>query len=86
MRRSGAAEKCLRLVLDMHERCAVGMTEIKAEAEPHQGSGLSSFLFTEESDSLTDEVRQESPRTWCLQMTLWSAVRAGRYALGWKGM
>lgn len=47
----------------MHERCAGGMSEFKAEAGMHQGSGLSPFLLTEESDRLTDEVRQESPRT-----------------------
>ena len=52
MRKSGVAEKYVRVVNDMYERswtvvrCAVGLTEeFKVEVRLHQGSALSSFLF-----------------------------------------
>ena len=45
-------------------RCVVRVTEgYKVEVGLHQGSALSSFLFTLAMDKLTDEVRQESPWT-----------------------
>ncbi|KAK3528823.1 hypothetical protein QTP70_011718 [Hemibagrus guttatus] len=59
MRKSGVAEKYVRVVQDMYERsrtvvwCAV----------LHQGSALSPFLFAIVMDQLSEEVRQESPWT-----------------------
>ncbi|KAK3565723.1 hypothetical protein QTP86_014200 [Hemibagrus guttatus] len=70
MRKSGVAEKYVRVVQDMHERsrtvvrCAVGQTEeFKVEVGLHQGSALSPFLFAMVMDQLSEEVRQESPWT-----------------------
>ncbi|KAK3525653.1 hypothetical protein QTP70_002564 [Hemibagrus guttatus] len=70
MRKSGVAEKYVRVVQDMYERsrtmvrCAVGQTEeFKVEVGLHQGSALSPFLFAMVMDQLSEEVRQESPWT-----------------------
>ncbi|KAK3571803.1 hypothetical protein QTP86_020595 [Hemibagrus guttatus] len=70
MRKSGVAEKYVRVVQDMYERsrtvvrCAVGQTEeFKVEVGLHQGSSLSPFLFAMVMDQLSEEVRQESPWT-----------------------
>ncbi|KAL1257192.1 hypothetical protein QQF64_012737 [Cirrhinus molitorella] len=70
MRKSGVAEKYVRVVQDMYERsrtvvrCAVGQTvEFKVEVGLHQGSALSPFLFALVMDQLSEEVRQESPWT-----------------------
>ncbi|KAK3568759.1 hypothetical protein QTP86_016289 [Hemibagrus guttatus] len=70
MRKSGVAEKYVRVVQDMYERsrtvvrCAVGQTvEFKVEVGLHQGSALSPFLFAIVMDQLAEEVRQESPWT-----------------------
>ncbi|KAK3510008.1 hypothetical protein QTP70_025316, partial [Hemibagrus guttatus] len=70
MRKSGVAEKYVRVVQDMYERsrtvvrCAVGQTEeFKVEVGLHQGSVLSPFLFAIVIDQLSQEVRQESPWT-----------------------
>ena len=70
MRSSGVAEKYVEVVKDMYEdsittvKCAAGMTEgFRVEVGLHQGSALSPFLFAIVMDRLTDEVRQESPRT-----------------------
>ncbi|KAK3514152.1 hypothetical protein QTP70_005083 [Hemibagrus guttatus] len=70
MRKSGVAEKYVRVVQDMYERsrtvvrCAVGQTEeFKVEVGLHQGSALSPFLFAMVMDRLSEEVRQESPWT-----------------------
>ncbi|KAK3514359.1 hypothetical protein QTP70_015886 [Hemibagrus guttatus] len=70
MRKSGVAEKYVRVVQDMYERsrtvvrCAVGQTEeLKVEVGLHQGSALSPFLFAIVMDQLSEEVRQESPWT-----------------------
>ncbi|KAK3570248.1 hypothetical protein QTP86_017126, partial [Hemibagrus guttatus] len=67
MRKSGIAEKYVRVVQDMYERrrtvvkCAVGQTEeFKVEVGLHQGSALSPFLFAIVMDQLSEEVRQES--------------------------
>ena len=66
MRKSGMAEKYVRLVQDMYEgsetvvRCAVGTTEsFKAKVGQHLGSVLSLFLFAVIMDRLMDEVRRE---------------------------
>ncbi|KAK3520883.1 hypothetical protein QTP86_010611 [Hemibagrus guttatus] len=68
MRKSGVAEKYVRVVQDMYERsrtvvkCAVGQTEeFKVEVGLHQA--LSPFLFAIVMDQLSEEVRQESPWT-----------------------
>ncbi|KAK3574010.1 hypothetical protein QTP86_034357, partial [Hemibagrus guttatus] len=73
MRKSGVAEKYVRVVQDMYERsrtvvrCAVGQTEeFKVEVGLHQGSALSPFLFALVMDQLSEEVRQESPWTMML--------------------
>ncbi|KAK3552554.1 hypothetical protein QTP86_014821, partial [Hemibagrus guttatus] len=70
MRKSGVAEKYVRVVQDMYERsrtvvrCAVGQTEeLNVEVGLHQGSTLSPFLFAIVMDQLSEEVRQESPWT-----------------------
>ncbi|KAK3570792.1 hypothetical protein QTP86_026343 [Hemibagrus guttatus] len=70
MRKSGVAEKYVRVVQDMYEgsrtvvRYAVGQTEeFKVEVGLHQGSALSPFLFAIVMDQLSEEVRQESPWT-----------------------
>ncbi|KAK3517122.1 hypothetical protein QTP86_003959, partial [Hemibagrus guttatus] len=70
MRKSGVAEKYVRVVQDMYERsrtvvrCAVGQTEeFNVEVGLHQGSALSPFLFAIVMDQLSEEVRQESPLT-----------------------
>ncbi|KAK3547492.1 hypothetical protein QTP86_021194, partial [Hemibagrus guttatus] len=70
MRKSGVAEKYVRVVQDMYERsrtvvrCAVGQTEeFKVEVGLHQGSALSPFLFAMVMDQLSEEVRQESSWT-----------------------
>ncbi|MCJ8731241.1 hypothetical protein PDJAM_G00197160 [Pangasius djambal] len=70
MRKSGVAEKYVRVVQDMYERsrtvvrCAVGQTEeFKVEVGLHQGSALSPFLFAMVMDQLSEKVRQESPYT-----------------------
>ncbi|KAK3552569.1 hypothetical protein QTP86_016305 [Hemibagrus guttatus] len=70
MRKSGVAEKYVRVVQDMYERsrtvvrCAVGQTEeSNVEVGLHQGSALSPFLFAIVMDQLSEEVRQESPWT-----------------------
>ncbi|MCJ8741831.1 hypothetical protein PDJAM_G00075300 [Pangasius djambal] len=67
MRKSGVAEKYVRVVQDMYERsrtvvrCAVGQTEeFNVEVGLHQGSALSPFLFATVMDQLSEEVRQES--------------------------
>ncbi|KAK3533820.1 hypothetical protein QTP70_031295, partial [Hemibagrus guttatus] len=70
MRKSGVAEKYVRVVQDMYERsrtvvrCAIGQTEeFKVEVGLHRGSALSPFLFAIVMDQLSEEVRQESPWT-----------------------
>ncbi|KAK3539481.1 hypothetical protein QTP70_008869 [Hemibagrus guttatus] len=70
VRKSGVAEKYVRVVQDMYERsrtvvrCAVGQTEeFNVEVGLHQGSALSPFLFAIVMDQLSEEVRQESPWT-----------------------
>ena len=70
MRKSGIAEKYVRLVQDMYEesktvvRYAIGTTEsFKDKVELQQGSALSLFLFTMIMDRLTDEVRRKPPWT-----------------------
>ncbi|KAK3550084.1 hypothetical protein QTP86_019183, partial [Hemibagrus guttatus] len=63
MRKSGVAEKYVRVVQDMYERsrtvvrCAVGQTEeFKVEVGLHQGSALSPFLFAMVMDQLSEEM------------------------------
>ncbi|KAK3530199.1 hypothetical protein QTP86_018057, partial [Hemibagrus guttatus] len=70
MRKSGVAEKYVRVVRNMYERsrtvvrCAVIQTEeFNVEVGLHQGSALSPFLFAIVMDQLSEEVRQESPWT-----------------------
>ena len=67
MRKSGIAEKYVRLVQDIYEgsetvvRCAVGATEsFKDKVGLHEGSALNPFLFAVIMDRLMDEVRRES--------------------------
>ena len=66
MRKSGMAEKYVRLVQDMYVgsetvvRCAVGTTEsFKVKVGLHQRSALSPFLFAVIMDRLTDEIRRK---------------------------
>ncbi|KAK3556710.1 hypothetical protein QTP70_015094, partial [Hemibagrus guttatus] len=76
MRKSGVAEKYVRVVQDMYERsrtvvrCAVGQTEeFKVEVGLHQGLALSPFLFAIVMDQLSEEVvgRQEGGPTSLLR-------------------
>ncbi|KAK3569725.1 hypothetical protein QTP86_004047 [Hemibagrus guttatus] len=62
MRKSGVAEKYVRVVQDMYERsrtvvrCAVGQTEeFKVEVGLHQGLALSPFLLAMVMDQLSEE-------------------------------
>ena len=70
MRKSGMAEKDVRLVQNVYEgsetvvRCAVGTTKsFKVKVGLHQGSTLSPFLFEVVMDRITIEVRREPPWT-----------------------
>ena len=74
MRKSGLAEKYVRIVQDMYDdsttavRCAVGVTEgFEVKVGLHQGSALSTCLFAMVMDRMTDDIIEEAP---CLQMTL----------------
>ncbi|KAK3574804.1 hypothetical protein QTP86_018397, partial [Hemibagrus guttatus] len=69
MRKSGVAEKYVRVVQDMYERsrtvvrCSVGQTEeFKVEVGLHQGSALSPFLFAIVMDQLSEEVEENLER------------------------
>ena len=66
MRKSGLAEKYVRMVQDMYDdsttgvRCAVGVTEgFEEKVGLHQGSALSPCLFAMMMDRMTDEIREE---------------------------
>ena len=70
MRKSGLAEKYVRIVQDMYDdsttavRCAVGVTEgFEVKVGLHQGSALSPCLFAMMMDRKTDEIRDEAPWT-----------------------
>ena len=69
MRKSGLAEKYVRIVHDMYDdrtavRCAVGVTEgFEVKVGLHQGSALSPYLFAMVMDRMTDEIREEAPWT-----------------------
>ncbi|KAK3570860.1 hypothetical protein QTP86_029399 [Hemibagrus guttatus] len=69
MRKSGVAEKYVRVVQDMYEknrtvvRCAVGQTEeFNVEVGLHQGSALSPFLFAIVMDQLSEELKVPEPQ------------------------
>ena len=69
MRKSGMAEKYVRLVQDMYQgsetvtRCAIGTTKsFKVKVGLHQGSALSPFLFAMIMDRLKDEIGREPTR------------------------
>ncbi|KAK3547880.1 hypothetical protein QTP70_000337 [Hemibagrus guttatus] len=101
MRKSGVAEKYVRVVQDMYERsrtvvrCAVGQTEeFNVEVGLHQGSALSPFLFAIVMDQLSEEVRQESPWTMMFADDIVSTVQSNgecgkevkkRVQAGWNG-
>ena len=70
MRKSGLAEKYVRIVQDMYDdsiiavKSAVGVTvwfEVKVGV--HQGSALSPCLFSMVMDRMTDDIREEAPWT-----------------------
>ena len=70
MRKSGLAEKYVRIVQDMYDdsttavRCAVRVTEgFEVKVGLHQGSALSPCLFAMMMDRMTDEIREEAPWT-----------------------
>ena len=70
MRKSGIAEKYMRLEQDMYEgcktlvRCVVRTAEtFQVKVGLHQGSALSPFLFAVIMDRITDEVRSKPPWT-----------------------
>ena len=70
MRKSGLAEKYVRIVQDMYDdsitavRCAVGVTEgFEVKVGLHQGSALSHCLFAMVMDRITGDIREEAPWT-----------------------
>ena len=70
MRKSGLAEKYVRILQDMYYgsttavRCAVGVTEgFEVKVGLHQGSALSPCLLAMVMDRMTDEIREEAPWT-----------------------
>ena len=70
MRKSGLAEKYVRIVQDMYHdsitavRCAVGVTEVfEVRVGLHQGSALSPCLFAVIMNRMTDDIREEAPWT-----------------------
>ena len=70
MRKSGLAEKYVRIVRDMYDdsitavRCAVGVTEgFDVKVGLHQGSALSPCLFAMVMDRMTDDIGEEAPWT-----------------------
>ena len=70
MRKSGLADKYVRLLQDMYDdsitavRCAVGVTEgFEVKVGLHQGSALSPCLFAMMMDRMTDDIREEAPWT-----------------------
>ena len=70
MRKSGLAEKYVRIVQDMYDgsttavRCAVGVTEgFEVKVGLHLGSALSPCLFAMVMYRMTDEIREEAPWT-----------------------
>ena len=70
MRKSGLAEKYVRIIQDMYDdstttvRCAVGVAEgFEVKVGLHQGSALSHCLFAMVMDMMTDEIREEAPWT-----------------------
>ena len=70
MRKSGLAEKYVRIVQDMYDdsitavRCAVGVTEgFEVKVGLYQGSALSPCLFAMVMDRITDDIREEAPWT-----------------------
>ncbi|KAK3508597.1 hypothetical protein QTP70_034713, partial [Hemibagrus guttatus] len=62
MRKSGVAEKYVRVEQDMYERSRT-VVRCAVEVGLHQGSALSPFLFAMVMDQLSKDVRQESPWT-----------------------
>ena len=70
MRKSGLAEKYVRIVQVMYDdsttavRRAVGVTEgFEVKVGLHQGSALSLCLFAMVMDRMTNEIREEAPWT-----------------------
>ena len=70
MRKSGLAEKYVRIVQEMYDdsitavRCAVGVTEgFEVKVGLHQGSAVSPCLFAMVIDRMTNEIREEAPWT-----------------------
>ena len=70
MRKSGLAEKYVRIVQDMYDdsttaaRCTLGVTEgFEVKVGLHQGSALSSCLFAMVMDRMMDDIREEAPWT-----------------------
>ena len=99
MRKSGLAEKYVRIVQDMYDdsitavRCAIGVTEgFEVKVGLHQGSALSPFLFAMVMDRMTDDIREESP--WTMMFVICSEskerveekLESWRYALERRGM
>ncbi|KAK3508911.1 hypothetical protein QTP70_013722 [Hemibagrus guttatus] len=81
MRKSGVAEKYVRVVQDMYERsrtvvrCAVGQTEeFKVEVGLHQGSALSPFLFA----IVMDQLSEENPSSLQLEVTNLPIYQSGK--------
>ena len=94
MRKSGLAEKYVRIVQDMYNisttavRYAVGVTEgFEVKVGLHQGSALSPYLFAMVMNMMTDDIREEAP--WTMMFAddiVICSENSWRYALERRGM
>ncbi|KAK3525076.1 hypothetical protein QTP86_014455 [Hemibagrus guttatus] len=82
MRKSGVAEKYVRVVQDMYERsrtvvrCAVGQTEeFNVEVGLHQGSALSPFLFAIVMDQLSEEDHEQAREAYSIQQSQYEELK-----------
>ena len=90
MRKSGLADKYVRIVHDMYDdstpavRCAVGVTEgFEVKVGLHQVSALSPCLFAMVMDRMTDEIREDVCIVICSESNeqIEEKLESWRYAL-----
>ena len=92
MRKSGLAEKYVRIVQDMYDdrttaaRCVVGVTEgFDVKVGLHQGSALGPCLFAMVMDRMTDEIREEAPWTLMFAGDIMTCSESNEHALERRG-